>query len=70
MFPRLQPSAYYEELPYSYFRPIRSTRLLSLGKPVPSSGISIKKINWVEVQNTGPNLKEKVITSSFYGGSE
>ena len=31
MFPRLQPSAYYEELPYSYFRPVRSTRLLSLG---------------------------------------
>ena len=31
MFPRLEPFAYYEELPYSYSRRIRSTRHLSLG---------------------------------------
>ena len=31
MFPRLQPSACYEELPYSYFRPTSSARLLSRG---------------------------------------
>ena len=31
MFPRLQPSQCYEELPYSYFRPTSSTRLRSRG---------------------------------------
>ena len=39
MFPRLQPSAYYKALPYSYFRPISSTRLLSLGTIPPNTSI-------------------------------